>query len=91
MNDIAADLTTMIGLVFTLLGAGITAYAVILKEDDAILIGVSRYASESREENLNLPMVRNLLWSSWAARVGLISVCFGTFLQLIPIFLRLAQ
>ena len=91
LNDIASDILSLIGLSLTLIGAGITARAVILREDDAIHIGVPRWASDQREENLKLPMVKNLLWSSMAAKYGLVLICAGTVFQALPIILRLAQ
>jgi len=91
LNAIASDILTLVGLAITLTGAGITARAVILREDDAIRIGLARFASDNREENLKLPFVRSLLWSSTAAKWGLILVCVGTGFQGLPIALRLIQ
>lgn len=89
MNDVTADVLTGLGLAFTLAGAWITARAVILKEDDAIDIGLARFSGETREENLRLPMVQNLLASSRGARRGLLFIAFGTALQIVPIAVRL--
>jgi hypothetical protein len=80
-----ADIVVGIGLLLTFIGAAITAKAVILTEDDAIRIGVSRFAGETREQNLALPTVQNLLASSRAARTGLLTIVVGTGLQLAPI------
>ena len=91
MSEIVGDLLALCGLLVTLVGAGVTARAVILREDDAINIGVSRFAGSTREENLRLPMVQNLLWSSRAAMWGLIMVAGGTALQSGPIIVRLLQ
>ncbi|MDZ4391987.1 hypothetical protein [Cypionkella sp.] len=90
MTEVLSDIFTFFGLLLTLIGALITARAVILKEDDAIDIGLSRFSSENRDENLSLPMVQNLLASSRGARRGLIVIMIGTALQLIPIAFRLA-
>jgi len=86
-----ADALTAIGLILTAFGAGIAARSVILKEDDAIHIGVARWAGETREEDLALPTVQNLLRSSRSARLGLWMVVAGTVLQVMPIAARLAQ
>lgn len=91
MNDTSADLVSLVGLILTLIGAGVAAKAVILREDDAIKIGLSRFASEIKEENLKMPMVQNLLWSSRAAKYGLTMVSVGTALQAVPIVVRLIQ
>lgn len=89
MNEVIGDLFTLAGLTITLIGAGVTAKAVILREDDAINIGLTRYSGGVREEDLQLPMVQNLLWSSRAAKYGLIMVAIGTALQAVPILWRL--
>ncbi|MDR5651558.1 hypothetical protein [Ruixingdingia sedimenti] len=90
MGDTVSDILTGLGLALTLAGAWITARAVILKEDDAINIGLPRWASDDRERNLTLPMVQNLLASSRGARRGLLFIAGGTALQLVPIIVRLA-
>lgn len=89
MNDVTSDVLTGLGLAITLAGAWITARAVILKEADAIKIGVPRWAGETNEENLQMPMVQNLLASSRGARRGLLFIAFGTALQIVPIAIRL--
>lgn len=89
MNDVTSDLLSGAGLFFTLIGAWIAAQAVILKEDDAIKIGLARYSGKNRDENLKLPAVQNLLASSRGARRGLCFIAFGTALQIVPIALRL--
>lgn len=91
MNDITSDILTGLGLVITLVGAWITARAVILKEDDAINIGLARFSGETREENLDLPMVQNLLASSRGARRGLLFIAGGTALQIVPVGIRLVS
>lgn len=83
------DIFTLCGLLVSLIGAGVTANAVILQQDDAIEIGLSRLGGSAREENLRLPMVRNLLWSSRAAMWGLTMVAGGIALQSVPIIERL--
>ena len=91
MSEDLGDFFALGGLMLTLVGAGVTAKAVILREDDAIKIGLSRMGGANREENLRLPMVQNLLWSSRAAMCGLIMVAVGTALQSVPIVARLVQ
>tara|TARA_R110002124_G_scaffold68177_1_gene184795 strand:+ start:629 stop:916 length:288 start_codon:yes stop_codon:yes gene_type:complete len=89
MNDVTSDILTGLGLVITLVGAWITARAVILQEADAIDIGVGAWAGETDEENLKMPMVQNLLASSRGARRGLFFIAGGTALQIVPIVVRL--
>ncbi|MEF3048528.1 hypothetical protein [Pseudotabrizicola sp. L79] len=89
MDNVTADILTGLGLAITLVGAWITARAVILKEDDAINVGLARFSGKDREENLRLPMVQNLLASSRGARRGLLFIAGGTALQIVPIAVRL--
>lgn len=89
MHSATSDILTALGLALTLIGAGITARAVILREDDAIAIGLARYTVQTRDEKLRLPMVQNLLASSRGARRGLLFIVGGTALQIIPIAARL--
>lgn len=91
MTDFEADILAGLGLTLTLLGAWITGKSVILKEDDAIKVGLTRFVSDKREENLKLPMVQNLLASSKGARRGLLIIAWGTALQLVPIAFRLVS
>lgn len=76
------------GLIITLAGAWFTARSVILTEDDAIQIGLPRWSSESREKNLRLPMVRNLLAASRGARRGLLFIASGAMLQLVAVVIE---
>ena len=89
MDNVTSDPLTGLGLAITLAGAWITARAVILKETNAIKIGVARWAGETDEENLKMPIVQNLLASSRGARRGLLFIAFGTALQFVPIAVRL--
>lgn len=73
-----------LGLSLTLIGAVVTARSIILTEDDAIAIGVARYGG-TREENLRLPAVQNLLSQSKAAQVGMWLIALGTALQIIGV------
>ena len=89
MNELTSDTLTGLGLLLTLIGAWITAHAVILKQTDAIAIGIPRIAWNTDAENLTLPAVQNLIASSRAARRGLVLIAVGTGLQLLPVATRL--
>ena len=91
MDNVTSDILTGLGLAITLVGAWITARAVILKQADAINIGVPRWAGDTDEENLKMPMVQNLLASSRGARRGLLFIAGGTALQIVPIAVRLVS
>jgi hypothetical protein len=91
MDNVTSDILTGFGLAITLAGAWITARAVILKEANAIHIGLPRWAGETDEENLQMPLVQNLLASSRGARRGLLFIAGGTALQIVPIAVRLVS
>jgi hypothetical protein len=91
MDNLTSDILTGLGLAITLVGAWITARAVILKQAEAIDIGVPSWAGETDEENLQMPMVQNLLASSRGARRGLLFIAGGTALQIVPIAVRLVS
>src|SRR5271169_5410526 len=55
---------TIIGLVITLIGAGCGVYWVWVSGDEAIKRGVARFSGGTREEQLKLPAVQNLLTQS---------------------------
>ncbi len=80
--DLVTNAVAFFGLLIALIGAGWAAKSVILSEDDAIKIGLPRYASEVREENLKLPHVQSLLSASRGARQGLWILVVGTGLQM---------
>jgi len=83
-----ADVSTGAGLLITAIGAATTAKAVMLTPEDAVHIGVARYASGDDESDLQLPSVQNLLKSSKGAQRGLLMVVAGTALQFIPVAIR---
>lgn len=89
MSTPMADFVTLIGLLLTAFGAGRAAFSVVLSPDDAVTIGVSRFAGETREENLKLPSVQNLLKASRGAQQGFWLIVAGTAFQIVPIGFRL--
>ncbi|PKP71403.1 MAG: hypothetical protein CVT82_02160 [Alphaproteobacteria bacterium HGW-Alphaproteobacteria-4] len=91
MDNVTSDILTGLGLAITLVGAWITARAVILKEADAISVGIPGFCGETDQENLQMPMVQNLLASSRGARRGLLFIAGGTALQIVPIAVRLVS
>ena len=91
MDNVTSDILTGLGLAITLVGASITARAVVLKEDDAIEIGTTRVMANNRADRIHNPMVRNLLASSRGAQRGLWFIVVGTGLQIVPIAVRLVS
>lgn len=89
MENITSDALTGLGLVITFFGAGITARAVMVKDDGAIEIGTARVMADNRADRIHNPMVQNLLASSRGARRGLCLIAGGTLLQIVPIACRL--
>jgi hypothetical protein len=61
---------TITGLVLTLIGAGLGACGVRVTWDQAIEIGVMRWSGKTKQENLQLPAVQNLIRKSWLAQIG---------------------
>jgi hypothetical protein len=80
-----SDLFALAGLLLTLIGAVLTARSVILSEDQALHIGVARYVSGKRDQDLQLPAVQNLLGASRGAQRGLCLIAVGTLLQACPV------
>ena len=74
---------TLVGLVVDAIGAIILAKGLFLTEDEAIQIGLSRFAGNTREENLQLTGVKALLRQSKDAKRGLVWLLVGFGLQFI--------
>jgi hypothetical protein len=73
------------GLVLTLIGAGCGTYGVWVSSDEAIERGVSRFSGGTREQQLQLPAVQNLLEQSHFAVAGFVLIGIGTFLQIVAV------
>jgi hypothetical protein len=73
---------TVLGLVVTLIGAGFGTYGVWVSEDEAIERGVSRWSGGTREDQLKLPAVQNLISQSHHAMLGFVLIGVGTVLQI---------
>lgn len=80
---IARSWLTVFGLALTLFGAGLGTWAVWVSPDGAIEIGVTRFAGDTKQENLALPAVQNLLHQSHLAALGFIFIAAGTVVQII--------
>lgn len=65
---------------------GIGAYGVQLSPDEAIAIGVMQINGNTREENLQLPAVQNLLAGSRMAVLGFELIALGTAFQVAATF-----
>lgn len=70
-----ASISTLAGLGLTALGAGITAWAVMLGAKEADMLATTRW-------DMNRELRDALLKQSRAARTGLAIVVFGTLLQM---------
>lgn len=86
---ITVNLINIIGLGLTAYGAFISAKSGIISEDEAIDIGLAKYAPTSKEEQLKMPAVLALTETSKKLKSGLYIICFGTGLQIIISFLNL--
>ena len=70
------------GLLLTLIGAACGTYGVWLSPDEAIERGVSRWSGGTRDEQLKLPPVQNLLEQSHFAVAGFFLIAVGTAFQI---------
>ena len=68
---------TILGVVFTTIGAVQIGWNDIMSKEKAVEIGVSRVAGETIEENLRLPAVKELLRRNKNSRRGLSLVLLG--------------
>ena len=86
-----ASALNIVGLGIVLAGSMVTAFAVILKEDDAIntagQVGAGYYGLHipSREQFLQQPAVQNLIQQSKRAKWGLILIAGGTVFQILGV------
>ncbi len=69
---------TVLGVVSTTIGAVLIGWNDVMSENKAIEIGVSRVAGDTKEENLKLPAVQELLRRNKNSRRGLFFVLIGT-------------
>lgn len=72
----------VIGIAVGFVGAWILASILILKEDEALELGMARWGHDEREDNLRLPMVRLFLAQSRRTIMGMCVVSLGTILQI---------
>jgi hypothetical protein len=84
----AAKWLTIVGLVLTLIGAGSATYGVWLSPDEAVERGASRWSGGTREQQLQLPAVQNLLQQSRFAVAGFVLIGLGTLLQIVGVVIR---
>jgi hypothetical protein len=75
---------TAAGLFLDILGVIVLTSGLIISENAALELGVPKYASESREENLKrYPAVRDRLAQSNRAKIGVVLLVGGFIGQLI--------
>ena len=91
MFSLLSELCSVAGGLLSLVGAITTARAVLISEDQAIWIGLPRYAGSDRDEQLKNPNVQNLLKGSKAAKNGLYWIAIGVFLQTVPAGIMLTE
>jgi hypothetical protein len=72
----------VVGLVITLVGAGLGFWGVWVNEDQALEIGQARLSGDNRERDLQLPSVQNLIRQSRFAMTGFVLIGLGTALQI---------
>ncbi len=72
---------TVTGLAADIVGAWILAAGLFISEEEAVELGVTRFAGETDEENLRLPAVKDRLRQSTRAKRGLVLLVLGFLLQ----------
>jgi len=72
----------VLGLVLTLIGAGLGFWGVWVDEDQAFEIGQARLSGDNRQQDLQLPSVQNLIRQSRFAMAGFVLIGFDTVLQI---------
>jgi hypothetical protein len=71
------------GLICDIVGASWLAWGLFLSRDKAIELGVSRFAGDTTEEQLQLPAVKDRLRQSRNAQIGMLFLITGFVLQII--------
>lgn len=72
----------IIGLVLNFLGSLAFARGLFISQKEALVLGVSRFASSNDEENLKLPQVQDRLTQRKWGVIGALLVTIGFVLQL---------
>ena len=80
----AVPALTLVGLLFTAVGAGITAWAVVLGTKEADELAATKW-------DRNIELRDALLHQSRSARIGLIIIVVGTLLQIAAVGLGMWQ
>ncbi len=79
---------TALGLLATFTGALIAAFGSMFKDKQAAYHAtVQGFGGVDKDANLNAPFVEDQMRRSTATRNGLFVIAFGTFLQLVALFL----
>lgn len=74
---------TFIGLIADIAGASYIAVGLFISKQEAIELGVMRWAGETDEENLTVPAVRDRLRQATRVKWGLALLILGFALQAI--------
>lgn len=72
-----------LGLFFDMVGVWLLSKDLLITEDEAIERNISYWTGDNKEENLKDPRVRNALAQSKSAKIGVMFVLIGFFLQLL--------
>ena len=83
------DIVSAVGLLLTMLGAGVTCLGVYVSAKTAGEIAVQGWVDENPETWKELPLAKTLRKSSFYAIGGLGIIFLGTVFQLVPVALRL--
>lgn len=75
------------GLILTFLGSIAFARGLFISKEEALELGVSKWASDKEEENLKLPQVQDRLKQRKWGVIGATLASFGFILQLLALIL----
>jgi len=74
---------TIIGLILDLVGASILTVSLFLSKDEALNIGLPKWAGDNDEDNLKNPLVQELLNQSRRAKISFLFITIGFLFQLL--------
>ena len=79
----ASKISSIVGLIFCLIGSIFLVYGLIISKKDALNLGVTKWSGSTDEENLKLPQVKDRLKQSKNAIIGIVFIILGTSLQIL--------
>ena len=79
----SSDWINVFGLFLNIVGTIFLSFGLIINKEKALQLGMAKYGSSIKSENLKLPKVKELLKQSRSTAIGLSLIFVGFILQLI--------